>query len=54
MTDSASHKFSFEYHLDMGQQKIAKILIYQGSDPYVEASKFCARYELKSIYITII
>jgi hypothetical protein len=54
MTDSASHKFSFEYHLDMGERKIAKILINQNSDPYVEASKFCAKYELKSIYITII
>jgi hypothetical protein len=33
---------------------VAKILITQDSDPYVEASQFCARHGLKSAYITVI
>lgn len=38
----------------MGEQNVAKIAINQDSDPYVEASKFCAKQKLKSIYVTII
>ncbi len=46
--------FSFQFYVDMGSNKIGHILINQDSDPYIEASKFCARYELDSIIITIL
>lgn len=46
--------FSFQYYVDMGSGKIGHIFINQDSNPYVESSKFCAKYQLSSIIVTIL
>ena len=47
-------EFSFQYFVDLGNQKISNIFINQDSDPYVEASKFCAKLSLPAIIVTIL
>lgn len=46
--------FSFQYYVDLGHNQVGNIFINQESDPYVESSKFCAKYQLSSIIITIL
>ena len=47
-------EFSFQYHIDLGNNKISPILITHLSDPYIEASKFCAKEGLPSILVTVL
>ena len=54
MSNSTMENFSFQYFIDLGNQKISNIFINQDSDPYVEASKFCAKLSLPSIIVTIL
>ena len=46
--------FSFQFYIDMGDNKIGSLPITHLSDPYIEASKFCAKYDLDPIIITIL
>lgn len=43
MKECPYETFSFQYYLDLGNNKICHILINQESDPYIEASKLCAK-----------
>ena len=54
MSHQAKECFSFHYFIDLGNQKISNLFINQDSDPYVEASKFCAKLSLPSIIVTIL
>lgn len=48
-----SQHFSFKYVVNLGE-KIGNIFINEHSDPYVEASQFCAKFGLPTIIITIL
>lgn len=54
MSHLSGYNFSFQYYIDLGNQKISNIFINQDSDPYVEASKFCAKLSLPAIIVTIL
>jgi hypothetical protein len=46
--------FTFEFQIDLGNGTSGSLLIDELSDPYIEASKFCAKHHLSSIIVTIL
>jgi hypothetical protein len=54
MKQPSTEEFSFQYYVDLGNNILGHIFINQDSDPYVESSKFCVKYSLPSIIVTIL